>query len=132
MKFENVLLIDDDEIYNLLHTRILYHTRMVSTIWTSYNGEEAITFLTDFYEQHKTLPSMILLDIDMPVMDGFQFLNAFRKLNLPDTEKVNILLVTSSNDPRDADKARSLGIKHYLVKPVELDVMTGVLLSLEV
>lgn len=131
MHFDHVLLIDDDEIYNLLHTRILYHTKMVSTIWTATNGEKAIDFLSGFYAERHSLPDVILLDLAMPVMDGFQFLEAFWKLNLPGTDKVNIILVTSSSDPRDVARVKSMGIKHYLVKPVPLEVMNNTLLSLE-
>jgi len=59
-----------------------------------------------------------LLDLNMPIMDGFTFLEAFRKLNLPDKEKVTIIVVTSSEDPDDIMKARRMGVDHYIPKPV--------------
>jgi CheY-like chemotaxis protein len=55
----------------------------------------------------------------MPVMDGFQFIEAFSKLHHSKTDNVRIIVVTSSEDPMDMERARSLGVKDYLVKPMK-------------
>lgn len=130
MHFEHVLLIDDDPIYNLIHERILHHTTMVTKMKSVSSGQEGIAYLEDFFKQHSLLPGIILLDLDMPVMDGFQFIEVFRKMDLPGKEDVAIIMVTSSDHPHDRAKAMQYGIQHYLIKPVEVDIMNKTLASL--
>ena len=61
---------------------------------------------------------VILLDLNMPVMDGFTFLEAFQRLKLPRKDAVNIIIVTSSDDARDRERAKEMGITRYLTKPL--------------
>jgi len=129
MQFEHVLLVDDDPIFNHLHTRLLDHTKMVANSYTALHGGKAIDFLKTFYAEHMRLPDAILLDLDMPVMNGFEFMEEFRKMNLPGNDKVVIILITSSSDPRDAEKARSMRIRDHLIKPVPLPEMIRALQS---
>lgn len=114
---KRILLVDDETIFNFLHTRILELTRVSQEIRQALNGTEALEFLTDT-SSHNT-PDIILLDLTMPVMDGFAFLEAFQKLELPNKEKITIIVITSSIDQRDRLRATAMGITHYLVKPVD-------------
>ncbi|WP_178377062.1 response regulator [Chryseolinea serpens] len=66
----------------------------------------------------RPLPDIILLDLNMPIMDGFGFLDAFRSLNIPGKDLVKIIIVSSSVNPRDMDRAKRSGSSHYLSKPV--------------
>ena len=114
---KNVLLVDDDYIFNFLSQSILERIGITNEVYTALNGKEALGLLGNG-TQPRFIPDVILLDLNMPIMDGFTFLEAFRKLNLPDKEKVTIIVVTSSEDPDDIMKARRMGVDHYIPKPV--------------
>src|SRR5688500_11273587 len=111
---KNILLVDDDDIFNFLNTKILQRSGMASEIHTALNGQEALDLLNTYYMSTAALPDVILLDLNMPVMDGFTFLEAFKKIKLPRKEQVNIIIVTSSDNPRDMARAKQMGITHYL------------------
>jgi CheY-like chemotaxis protein len=114
----NVLLVDDDRIFNLLSKKALGRIGAVQEVHTAINGKEAIDLINDYFQGSKTLPDIILLDLNMPIMDGYSFIEAFRKLNVQGREKVKIIVVTSSQDPKDIERVRALGITEYLTKPV--------------
>lgn len=114
---KNVLLVDDDYIFNFLSQSILERIGITNEVYTALNGKEALSLLGNG-TQRRFVPDVILLDLNMPIMDGFTFLEAFNKLNIPDKEKVTIIVVTSSEDPDDMMKARRMGIDHYIPKPV--------------
>jgi len=120
MKKSIILLIEDDELDVISVKRSLNKIGIEHELVTAYNGVEAFDKLkgNDHYPPMEPLPDVILLDLNMPIMDGFTFLEAFRKLNLPDKEKVTIIVVTSSEDPDDIMKARRMGVDHYIPKPV--------------
>ncbi|SRR5258705_2361055 len=116
---KNVLLVDDDSIFNFLNKEILLRMGLVNDIHTALNGKQAIDLFNDYYGGSKPLPDLILLDLNMPIMDGFGFLEAFRKLDLPDKDQVKIVVVTSSNSQDDVRRANDLGVSQYLTKPLE-------------
>lgn len=115
---KNILLVDDDNIFNFLNTKLLEASGIVSEIHTAVNGQEALDLLNNYYTGSSSLPDVILLDLNMPVMDGFSFLEAFQKLKLPKKENVSIIIVTSSEDPKDMARAKQMGITGYLTKPL--------------
>jgi CheY-like chemotaxis protein len=117
----NFLLIDDDQISSILATKILERTGLVTEIKTAWNGQEAISYFNRYFDHTMALPDVILLDVNMPVMDGFSFLEAFYKLPIPNIKKVQIIIVSSSDDKRDVERAHAMGIKHYFVKPLRAD-----------
>jgi CheY-like chemotaxis protein len=115
---KNVLLVDDDKIFNFLSEKTLQRMGAVNEIHSALNGKEAIDLLNDYFQGSRAMPDIIFLDLNMPIMDGFGFIEAFRKLNIPNKEKVRIVIVTSSQDPKDMERARGMGIQHYLTKPI--------------
>lgn len=115
---KNVLLVDDDSIFNFLSTKLLERSGIAGEIHTAENGKQALDLLNNYYAGTTSLPDVILLDLNMPVMDGFSFLEAFNRLKFPRKEKVSIVIVTSSRDARDMARAKQMGVTHYLTKPV--------------
>lgn len=114
---KNVLLVDDDKISNFINTRVLSRLGIVKELHTALNGKDALDQINE--SDHKGLPDVIFVDLNMPVMDGFQFIEAFSKLDPSKTDKVKIIVVTSSEDPQDMERAKSLGVKDYLIKPMK-------------
>ena len=115
---KNVLLVDDDQIFNFINRRTLEGMDSVNDIHTALNGQQALDLINEYFTGSRSLPEIILLDLNMPLMDGFQFLEVFKKLDLPNIKKVKVIIVSSSDNPKDIQRAKSLGIEHYLTKPV--------------
>ncbi|GAB4412689.1 MAG: hypothetical protein OHK0039_18890 [Bacteroidia bacterium] len=86
------------------------------------NGEDALQYLRAQLSQrtepgaHK--PNLILLDINMPVMDGFEFLEAWQKIDFSGKDQVRIVMLTSSSNPRDLEAARNYGVDGFINKPL--------------
>lgn len=115
---KNVLLVDDDHIFNYLNERIIQKMGISDEIHSARNGQEALDLLNKYLSGTTALPDIIFLDLNMPVMDGFAFLEAFKRMKMPGKEKISIIIVTSSQDPKDIARAKELGIDHYLTKPI--------------
>lgn len=112
------MLVDDDQIFNFINRKTLEGMNAVNDIHTALNGQQALDLINGYFTGTRSLPEIILLDLNMPLMDGFQFLEAFNKLNLEGINRIKIIIVTSSDNPKDIQRAKSLGIEHYLTKPV--------------
>ena len=117
---KKILLIEDDEVANFLLKKALETSGLASEVDSVLNGEEAINLLNK-NTVNQSIPDIILLDLNMPVMNGFEFLEAFKKLDLPHKEEVKIIIVTSSVDQRDRIKAKEMGIENYISKPISGD-----------
>ena len=115
---KNVLVVDDDQIFNFLSTKTLQKMGVAKEIHTALNGKEAIDLFNNYYQGTVSAPDIILLDLNMPVMDGFGFLEAFKKLIIPRKENIRIIVVSSSQDPRDIQRAKELGASQYISKPL--------------
>lgn len=115
-------IIDDDHIYQLVMKRTLEQTGMVRSILQFYDGEQAIDFFKDKTHSVDVLPQLILLDINMPYMNGWQFLDEFAKIDFKLDYKLTIYVVTSSSTKEDMNRAKQYSIvTGYHVKPVTKD-----------
>jgi CheY-like chemotaxis protein len=115
---KNVLLVDDDDIFNFVNKKNIEKLGLASEIHTVANGQEAINLINEYFQKSLTVPDIILLDINMPIMDGFGFIEAFNRLPLPGIEKVKIIIVSSSDNPKDIERAQKLGVTRFLTKPI--------------
>lgn len=102
-KLKTVCVIDDDKMYKLLLLRQLKAFNFCENILTFSNGLEALTYLNSVMASPDLLPDIILLDLNMPVMDGWQFLDEFVKTR--PAKKIKMYVVSSSIDPTDHAKA---------------------------
>jgi CheY-like chemotaxis protein len=112
---KKALLVDDDPIITFVHKTILQKTGIFNDIKVVQNGRQAIDLLNKDPHAH---PDIIFLDLDMPVMGGFAFLEAFKALNFPNKDKIKIVILSSSDNVDDKIKALSFGIQHYYTKPI--------------
>jgi CheY-like chemotaxis protein len=124
---KTVLLVDDDHICNFLMHKALKHLGSATEVISVLNGQQAIDLINDYTANSKNLPEVIFLDINMPVMDGFAFLEVYNNLELVDKQNVKIIIVSSSNNPNDRLRAQTLGVKDFLFKPVTEDKLRSVL-----
>lgn len=118
-KFKSVMLIDDNEIDNLINQKMLEASNIAETIFMHTGAKGALEFLKNIEKISVGLPEIIFLDIDMPLMDGFQFLDEFDKLSDKIKNNVSIIMLTSSINPQDLSKARKSNyVKKYINKPL--------------
>ncbi len=109
-----ILIIDDDHMSNVFNSMIITKYYPQVQIHDTTGASEAINYLKS---DTSDKPSLILLDLNMPVMNGWDFMEEYEKLNLG----IEVVLVTSSSDIRDLSRAKDYNdIKHYLVKPISV------------
>ncbi|HYC86617.1 MAG TPA: response regulator [Chryseosolibacter sp.] len=123
----NVLLVDDDQVFNILNRKIL-ESLGITEVDVATNGAEALLLFNEYFSGTRPRPDLILLDINMPVMDGFGFLEAFNKMPFANKDKVKIVIVTSSLDPRELSRANAMGIEHVLTKPISKEQLIAAVL----
>lgn len=115
-------IIDDDEIYVYAIKRLIKIRNLSERVVTFKNGKQAIDYFTDTPLTEILMPDVILLDVRMPVLDGWGFLEAFSELDFVGKNKVGVFMVSSSIDPRDIDKADQFPmVEKYLFKPIDSD-----------
>ena len=121
-KYRTVMLIDDNEIDNLINQKMIEAASITENIYTHTGAKSAIEFLKNMERldvADKVLPDIIFLDIDMPLMDGFQFLEEFEKLTSTAKKKCKIVMLTSSINPQDFSRSKKYeNVKLYLNKPL--------------
>lgn len=118
-KINNICLIDDDMIFQYLAQKVITETNLVNEIDMFPNGLEAIKYLKSAHHDEKKLPDMILLDLFMPIMDGWGFLEEYVSLQPKMAKKIPIYIVSSSIDPADIQKSRLMNsVTDFIVKPM--------------
>lgn len=125
-----ICLIDDDEVYRFVMRKIVngLNNEKVKKVLSFGDGEEALSFITNNISNSFELPNMILLDINMPIMDGWQFMEEYIKLKPRIGKKIVIYMVSSSNDEQDIERAKKISeISDYLIKPVTPDELNNII-----
>ena len=120
---ELACIIDDDNIYVNLVKKIIEIKKLSRNLIIFKNGQEALDYFKPNLEKmsQEGLPDIIFLDLNMPVMDGWEFLGEFVKIKNSFNKKINLYVVSSSIDPRDLERAKSFNlVADYLIKPIEL------------
>lgn len=118
-KVEMACIVDDDKIYVYGVRRLFEIYSICDKVLVFNNGQEAIDYLRKVADVPEDLPDVILLDINMPVMDGWDFLDEYKKLKSSITKDITIHMVSSSIHSDDVDRAKSYEeVSGYFTKPV--------------
>ncbi len=116
----NICIVDDDDIYQFTVVKTLELLEFEKNIKVFSDGEEALEFLLDNLDKNDELPDVIFLDINMPIMDGYQFMEEYVKIKSRLGKKTVIYMVSSSVDPVDIERAKRISdISDYIIKPIE-------------
>ena len=124
-----MLLVDDNEADNYLHTMVLKESGVTDQIEIATDGEEALDFLltrskAGMIQGQELPPELILLDINMPVMDGWSFLEEYDKLDAELKNRIVVIMLTTSVNPADKRKLETRKERiDYLHKPLTLDLI---------
>lgn len=118
---KTICIIDDDPIYQFLMNKIVLLTKIDIDIISFSNGKEAIDNFQSSIQENKKLPNIILLDIEMPHMDGWDFMNHIELLvNKHSLSDIKIYIVSSSISHEDVEKAESnKNVLGYYSKPIK-------------
>ena len=116
-KLSATLLVDDDETTNFVNQMLLEDMGVTEQVLVANNGQEALELVQQRCQQERC-PELILLDINMPVMNGFEFLEKYEQLDFPNKQSVVIVMLTTSLNPQDMDRLRGLTNEGFLNKPL--------------
>ena len=119
----NIMLVDDDEINNFITVKLIRKGFADAEISTYLNGRLAINRLKDIFNNHpEQVPDYILLDINMPIMNGWEFLEEYKSSNLDPDKRITIYILSSSVFSNDIEKARSFSsVANFISKPLNIE-----------
>lgn len=118
-----VLLIDDNDIDNFINERMIKGCRFAEITYVTTSTRSAVEFLRNLTANTAiplgVFPTVIFLDINMPILDGFQFLAELEKFDADFVKNLKVVMLTSSINPEDEEKARKSPLVHaFLNKPL--------------
>lgn len=131
-KIEVACIIDDDNVYINLIKRIIETKKLCDNLIIFKNGKESIEYFQALLENlsEDVIPDIILLDLNMPVMDGWEFLEKFTSIKNRFKKQITLYVVSSSINPIDINRAKNLSsVKDYLVKPVRINDLEQIFLK---
>jgi CheY-like chemotaxis protein len=99
-----VMLVDDNDTDNFISKRIIEITNFATEVIVKSSGKSALDYLEENNDDADSLPEIIFLDINMPIVDGFVFLYEFEKFNDTVKDKCKVIILSSSDNKRDIDK----------------------------
>lgn len=130
------ILVDDEEANNFYHQIVIGGLFPEANVMSFTDGKSALDYLknehSDYNQENPELKSAILLDINMPEMNGWEFLDEYEGLDREQRADYVIALVTSSQNPKDVEKAKSYNlVKEYVIKPLTEENLKDLIESLK-
>jgi CheY-like chemotaxis protein len=126
-QINTVLVVDDDDNWCFLSKRILQKAGVGKQVITAQNGLAAINKLETMVAKGEQLPELIFLDIKMPVMDGFEFLDEITKTARLDLSQTRIFICSSSFHLQDRERAKLYPIAGFITKPLTPEILKDIL-----
>lgn len=121
---ERILCVDDDPITLMLYKMVITKAGFAQHIDTAANGEDALNYFQRLQQENTTLPQLIFLDLNMPVMGGWEFLDLFSKLEHSSYSSIKVIVLSSTIDPQDIEKAKSYAnVIGFRSKPISKEML---------
>jgi len=125
-KIDIACIVDDDPIFVYGAKRMMELADFCNGFLIFNNGQDALLQLKALIDSGQDLPDLILLDLNMPIMDGWQFLDNFTKIKID--KKIIIYIVSSSIDPVDIEKSKQYAVvSNFVVKPISVDKVKDIM-----
>lgn len=125
-KLKNVVLIDDCKATNYIHRLIIEKYGFAETISEFMNGRDAMDYLSTKVDGEFPKPELIFLDLNMPVMNGWEFLESYKHLSSDQQAGVVVVMLTTSLNPDDEAQADDIdGVKAFSSKPLTTENLTA-------
>ena len=122
--FDKILCVDDDPITLMLCKMVITKSSFSNEIITAKNGQEALNFFDTLKTTIATKPQLIFLDLNMPVMDGWEFLDGFSTLEFLDFHETKVIILSSTIDPEDLEKSKKYPmVIDFLSKPISKEML---------
>ncbi|WP_293301383.1 response regulator [Pedobacter sp. UBA4863] len=116
----NLLVIDDDDINIFIISKIVEKTGYPVEICAKHNGQLAIDYIKDLVANNQPLPQLTLIDINMPILNGWEFIEAYEAMQL--NAKNDMYMLSSSVYENDIEKAKGYqSVKGFISKPLSID-----------
>lgn len=123
-----ICLIDDDSVYQFVTTNNIRKVNDAINILGFRNGEEAMVYFKEAIVKNECLPEIVLLDINMPMLDGWQFLDEYITIKSQIKSPIHIYMTSSSLDSRDIDRAKGYeDVRRFLHKPIDTKTIQSVI-----
>ena len=121
-----ILCVDDDPITLMLCKKVITKHSFSNTIITAKNGEEALQYFNSIINKEENrLPDLMFLDLNMPVMDGWEFLDLFSTNKYSEVNSIKIVVLSSTIDPEDLQKSKKYPmVIDFLSKPITTNMLT--------
>lgn len=121
-----ILCVDDDPITLMLCKKVITKHSFSNTIITAKNGEEALQYFNSIINKEENkLPDLIFLDLNMPVMDGWEFLDLFSTSKYSEVNSTKIVVLSSTIDPEDLQKSKKYPmVIDFLSKPITTNMLS--------
>lgn len=123
-KYNSIMLIDDNDIDNFINERLVKAYYFAKNVYVHTSTRSALEFLKNLEATldempPELIPSHILLDINMPILDGFHFLDEFEKLSPQLSSLIKVVMLTTSLNPADIERSRQYkSVKKFIHKPL--------------
>lgn len=127
-EYINVLIVDDDEINNFIAAKLIKKVNELSSVQTSLNGLEGINYIKSLLDNQEKMPDVIFLDINMPIMNGWEFLDEYEKIKSLVQKETSIYMLSSSVYNDDIKKAETYtSVKKFISKPLTLEKLENLI-----
>lgn len=118
-----IMAVDDDPITLMLFKKVVQKATFANEIINAVNGEEAITYFNTI-NNRETKPQIIFLDLNMPVMGGWEFLDLFNNSDYYHLNNTKVIILTSTIDPEDIKKSKTYpNVIEFLSKPITVEML---------
>jgi CheY-like chemotaxis protein len=127
-KLKCILLVDDNPDDNFFHTRVIKKSDAAEIIVAKQNGQDALNYLKSKKDNEAPHPDLIFLDINMPGMNGWEFLEEYRMLDEKFKSRAIVIMLTTSDNPDDKIKAKAMNVaSDFKTKPLTKEMLEEII-----
>jgi CheY-like chemotaxis protein len=126
-RLRQIILVDDDPINNFVVDHLLKKMDVANEIHIFQSCTEALDYVSQNCTGENGCPELVLADINMSEMDGFEFVRRFKNLDLLDKGKVMFAMISNSNHPKDVSSMEELNVEYLLNKPITKEMILDII-----